>query len=33
MLDDRESMLADLKAEVSQIYKELLNIMLVVRAL
>jgi hypothetical protein len=33
MLDDRGSMLADLKAEVSQIYKELLNIMLVVRAL
>jgi hypothetical protein len=33
MLDDRESMLLDLKADVSQIYKELLNIMLVVRAL
>jgi hypothetical protein len=33
MLQDRESMLLDLKAEVSQIYKELLNIMLVVRAL
>ncbi len=33
MLDDREAMLLDLKADVSQIYKELLNIMLVVRAL
>jgi hypothetical protein len=33
MLDDRTAMLADVRAEVSQIYKELLNIMLVVRAL
>jgi hypothetical protein len=33
MLEDRVAMLLDLKAEVSQIYKELLNIMLVVRAL
>jgi hypothetical protein len=33
MLDDREAMLRDVKAEVAQIYKELLNIMLVVRAL
>jgi len=33
MLDDREAMLMDVKADVSQIYKELLNIMLVVRAL
>lgn len=33
MLDDRGAMLVDLKAEVAQIYKELLNMMLVVRAL
>lgn len=33
MLDDRSSMLADVRATVSQIYKELLNLMLVVRAL
>jgi len=33
MLDDRIAMLADLRAEVNQIYKELLNMMLVVRAL
>ena len=33
MLDNRTSMLLDLRAEVNQIYKELLNIMLVVRAL
>lgn len=33
MLDDRSAMLADLRAEVGQVYKELLNLMLVVRAL
>lgn len=33
MLDDRTAMLLDLRAEVNQIYKELLNMMLVVRAL
>lgn len=33
MLDDRAAMLADLRAEVGQVYKELLNLMLVVRAL
>ena len=33
MLDDRMSMLLDLRAEVNQIYKELLNMILVVRAL
>lgn len=33
MLDDRTAMLGDLRAVVGQIYKELLNLMLVVRAL
>ncbi len=33
LLDDRLAMLGDLRAEVSQIYKELLNVMLLVRAL
>jgi hypothetical protein len=33
MLDDRIAMLMDLRAEVNQIYNELLNMMLVVRAL
>ncbi len=33
MLDDRTAMLADVRAMVAQIYKELLNLMLVVRAL
>jgi len=33
MLDDRIAMLLDLRAEVNQIYKELLNMMLVARAL
>jgi hypothetical protein len=33
MLEDRAAMLLDLRAEVNQIYKELLNMMLVVRAL
>jgi len=33
MLSDRAAMLLDLKAEVNQIYRELLNMMLVVRAL
>jgi hypothetical protein len=33
LLDDRMAMLLDLRAEINQIYKELLNVMLVVRAL
>jgi len=33
LLENRKAMLLDLRAEVNQIYKELLNIMLVVRAL
>jgi hypothetical protein len=33
MLEDRAAMLSDVRAEVSQIYKELLNMMLLLRAL